>query len=460
MSRSTLAAIPARRTAALLATATTTFGLLTLASPAHADSVVQLSGPAGPVPANTAYTVTIDVPNTGSGSRSTGVNVKLSGAAATVTSATASSQMWYCDFSAGSTGSCRNLANLPDPTSITLTVLPTAGGTVTTDVDARDFADRPVGSATLDTQVAAPAPTVAGLEPGHGPLAGGTAVTITGAHFTGATGVSFGATPATAFSVDSDSRITATVPAGAAPGPVAVAVTTPGGTSATGRYTYDAPPVGTYTLTESSDPKSGSVVHTGDKVTYTVTVVQHGDGGVQEARVRDDLSEVLDDADYNGDVRTDLGAVEVQGGRLLWTGDLPVGGSATITYSVTVNGKGDHRLSTSAEAPDDPRGDCGTGTGCATDLTVKDAVTPSPTPTPTPTDGSQTPGTPSPDPSTPSAPATSPAPQTPAASGTPQASGVLASTGADVLTTAATGGALLLLGGLTVALGRRRGRHG
>ncbi|KIQ61642.1 hypothetical protein TR51_20225 [Kitasatospora griseola] len=160
MSRSTLAAIPARRTAALLATATTTFGLLTLASPAHADSVVQLSGPAGPVPANTAYTVTLDVPNTGSDSRSTNVNVKLSGAAATVTSATASSPMWDCDFSAGSAGFCWNLANLPDPASITLTVLPTAGGTVTTDVDARDFANRPVGSATLDTQITAPAPTV------------------------------------------------------------------------------------------------------------------------------------------------------------------------------------------------------------------------------------------------------------------------------------------------------------
>ncbi|KJS62748.1 hypothetical protein [Streptomyces rubellomurinus] len=83
MSRSTLAATPARRTAALLTTATTALGLLALASPARADSIVRIAGPAGPVPANTAYTVTLDVPNTGSQERAnaTMVNVALSGAA-------------------------------------------------------------------------------------------------------------------------------------------------------------------------------------------------------------------------------------------------------------------------------------------------------------------------------------------------------------------------------------------
>ncbi|MER7706588.1 hypothetical protein ABTX81_27295 [Kitasatospora sp. NPDC097605] len=48
----------------------------------------------------------------------------------------------------------------------------------------------------------------------------------------------------------------------------------------------------------------------------------------------------------------------------------------------------------------------------------------------------------------------------PPASTPPRASGVLAGTGSATLTTAAIGGALLILGGPTVALGRRRRCHG
>ena len=56
-------------------------------------------------------------------------------------------------------------------------------------------------------------------------------MTITGTGFTGATAVSFGGTPATSFTVDSDLSISATTPPHAL-GPVVVAVTTPAGTSA------------------------------------------------------------------------------------------------------------------------------------------------------------------------------------------------------------------------------------
>ncbi len=44
---------------------------------------------------------------------------------------------------------------------------------------------------------------VTGMSPTSGPAAGGTTVTITGAAFTGATSVSFGATAASSFTVDS-----------------------------------------------------------------------------------------------------------------------------------------------------------------------------------------------------------------------------------------------------------------
>ena len=78
-------------------------------------------------------------------------------------------------------------------------------------------------------------PVLTSLTPNEGPLPGGNTVTLTGSHFTGASAVSFGATPATSFTVDSDTQITATVPAG--PGTVNVTVTTPGGTSNAVAYT-------------------------------------------------------------------------------------------------------------------------------------------------------------------------------------------------------------------------------
>ncbi len=90
------------------------------------------------------------------------------------------------------------------------------------------------GAATLQ------APVVTALSPASGPTAGGTAVTLTGTGFTGATKVAFGAVAATKFTVESSTEIVATAPAEAA-GAVFVTVATPSGTSGTvsaARYTY------------------------------------------------------------------------------------------------------------------------------------------------------------------------------------------------------------------------------
>lgn len=75
------------------------------------------------------------------------------------------------------------------------------------------------------------APTVTKLSTRSGPLAGGTAVTITGKGFTGATVVSFGTIPAKKFTLRSSTQIRVTAPAGMA-GPVDVRVANPAGTSA------------------------------------------------------------------------------------------------------------------------------------------------------------------------------------------------------------------------------------
>ena len=71
-----------------------------------------------------------------------------------------------------------------------------------------------------------PAPLIAGLAPGSGRA--GNAVTLTGSHFTSSAVIGFNGSSA-AFTVVSDTQITATVPAGATSGPVTVL--TGGGTA-------------------------------------------------------------------------------------------------------------------------------------------------------------------------------------------------------------------------------------
>ena len=96
-------------------------------------------------------------------------------------------------------------------------------------------------------------PTIASFSPPSGPI--GTSVTINGAGLIQTTKVTFGGVPATTFTVNSDSKITATVPSGAKTGKLAV--TTPGG-SATSSGTFSVTP----TILTFSPPsgKVGTVV--------------------------------------------------------------------------------------------------------------------------------------------------------------------------------------------------------
>lgn len=94
--------------------------------------------------------------------------------------------------------------------------------------------------------------------------------------------------------------------------------------------------VANYTTVKTSDPASGSTVVSGQKVTYTVTVTQTGSAPAN-AVLTDNLTAVLDDATYNNDAVASVGTVSVVGSGLSWNGTIPVGGTATVTYSVTVN---------------------------------------------------------------------------------------------------------------------------
>jgi hypothetical protein len=118
------------------------------------------------------------------------------------------------------------------------------------------------GTSAADQYTYLALPTVTGVSPASGPTTGGNTVTITGSGFQAGAAFSpefnlrFGSTPAARFTVDSDTAITATVPAGTV-GPVHVTVATPAGvsrTSAADQYTYQPPaPTCTTTITGTND---------------------------------------------------------------------------------------------------------------------------------------------------------------------------------------------------------------
>ena len=130
----------------------------------------------------------------------------------------------------------------PTPTSFTNTGVTTGTHTYVV-ADYNSSSEGPRSSAISVTVGGSPAPTVTAVNPNAGGSSGGTPVTVSGTNFTGATAVAFGANPATSFTVNNATTITATTPAGS--GSVDVTVTTPGGQSATNsgdRYTYNVTP--------------------------------------------------------------------------------------------------------------------------------------------------------------------------------------------------------------------------
>jgi hypothetical protein len=112
-----------------------------------------------------------------------------------------------------------------------------------------------------------PAPTITSFTPTSGSV--GTQVTINGNHLSGATSVRFGASNGASFTVNNDTRITATVPAGATTGKISV--TTPGGTVlSSGTFTMTGPVITSFSPT--SGPVGTSVAIYGNHVTGATAV--------------------------------------------------------------------------------------------------------------------------------------------------------------------------------------------
>lgn len=213
-------------------------------------------------------------------------------------------------------------------------------------------------------------------------------------------------------------------------------------------------PVPDLRVTKTASPTK---VRPGDTVTYTVTAENISPLDYPNARFSDDLTGNLDDAAYQGDVKTDLGEAGYTAPKILFQGDIPAGKKATVTYSVKVFDpvRGDGRLPNSVEV-ESPRLNCGAqgaqDPSCAASPVIEPPTPPSPSPSPTPSeprpDPSPSPSTtspsPTPEPSTSKA-AVPPAPPTPPAPRPGPQGGAMAETGAN-------SERMWLLGALGVAL--------
>ncbi len=94
-------------------------------------------------------------------------------------------------------------------------------------------------------------------------------------------------------------------------------------------------PVSVLTIAMSASP-TGPVTP-GSVVSYTITVANAGQVAYTGAGLTDALAGVLDDATYNADATATSGSVSFSSPNLTWTGNLAIGATATITFSVTVN---------------------------------------------------------------------------------------------------------------------------
>ncbi|WP_375433283.1 fibronectin type III domain-containing protein [uncultured Friedmanniella sp.] len=80
---------------------------------------------------------------------------------------------------------------------------------------------------------------------------------------------------------------------------------------------------------------SAATAAAGGVVTYTVKVLNSSAAAVDGVDFTDDLTDVLDDASFNGDAAASTGTVTFTTPSLTWTGTVPAGGTVTVTYSVT-----------------------------------------------------------------------------------------------------------------------------
>lgn len=101
--------------------------------------------------------------------------------------------------------------------------------------------------------------------------------------------------------------------------------------------------VGSYDASKTANPAEGSTVSPGQNVTYTITIQNTGVTALTNLKVDDDLSNVLDDASVEGTptvTPASAGTATITGNTLEFVGDIPVGQSVAVAYTVKIKALG------------------------------------------------------------------------------------------------------------------------
>ncbi|MFG2501699.1 hypothetical protein ACGFSB_26245 [Streptomyces sp. NPDC048441] len=118
-------------------------------------------------------------------------------------------------------------------------------------------------------------------------------------------------------------------------------------------------PVPDLEVTKTASPKT---VKPGGTLTYTVKAKNISKLPYPNAKFSDDLTDNLDDATYNHDAKASTGDVSYTKPKISYTGDIPAGRTATVTYSVKLNDpvSGDGKLLNDVDVAS-PRSNCDAG---------------------------------------------------------------------------------------------------
>ncbi|MFL5736270.1 MAG: IPT/TIG domain-containing protein [Actinomycetota bacterium] len=174
-----------------------------------------------------------------------------------------------------------------------------------------------------DFVVTSPGAAISGFSPASGHV--GDAVQISGTNLMGVDGVTFHGVAATSFVVDSDTRITAVVPAGATTGPIAVHLGGATSTSASDFTVIPTDPDLTLAVADSTDP-----VVADSTLTYSLTVHNVGGSSADNTSLVDTLPpQVIFQSASGG------GTYDNSAGTVTWSLGT-AGAGATLTETIAI----------------------------------------------------------------------------------------------------------------------------